>query len=534
MNPKNNHEREIESETNKKNSKSAFETLSLPPIESLSIRPLPASLNALPAPPFLVPSIAEHLLSSKDSKYKNVTYLVPGEADAWCAALARRRPGSIIVTSDSDLLVYDLCPERSNHVSPKEIDNADNGGNNDNIVVIFRSISFSRLEDGSLSLKAMQFSPCRIASRLGIPSLAELAFVVSKNVGYSLAESISRARTMGDKQDAEFMRFRETYSTSLPSTNKIPLKCVDGVSSIKALNYGDTSIVDARMSEYIHQLLNRDALARPVKRGVNCTAAMYLPVLFEDPERSSAWDCGQDYRSLTYSILASFDHDDSQIVEYRRYGPRIVGKPIPLLTSKEMVSLIEDVHKRSLTWRNVRNEYNEKTYWRLCAIESVYRTLMEDSKALPAVDSLQYLLRGQILGGDWTFHHLSAQVKAVLYSVRMLKQALEVQFRLKMHSEQTEPLYQAIEKLAEEVNDLPPLTTLLSHSFLKVDKEQNEEKKILEKLYTVLGYTEEPAKNESDGRNKVKQRKKREQDLIKFHPTIQTSNPYEHLQIYTD
>ncbi|MBE7179732.1 MAG: hypothetical protein INR71_00735 [Terriglobus roseus] len=66
--------------------------------------PAPSHLRLLPPAPFVVPAVIEAL---RESGYRDVVRVVPGEADPYCAEDVRLH-GGFVVTGDSDLLVYDL------------------------------------------------------------------------------------------------------------------------------------------------------------------------------------------------------------------------------------------------------------------------------------------------------------------------------------------------------------------------------------------------------------------------------------------
>src|SRR5262249_10214004 len=59
----------------------------------------------LPYNPFTVPTVIDAIRRSP--RWANITHIVPGEADAFCAAAAAEAPRTVL-TTDSDLLVYDL------------------------------------------------------------------------------------------------------------------------------------------------------------------------------------------------------------------------------------------------------------------------------------------------------------------------------------------------------------------------------------------------------------------------------------------
>ncbi|KAI7788361.1 hypothetical protein LA080_010694 [Diaporthe eres] len=69
-------------------------------------RPSPRqAFPRIPVPAFTVPAILEALRASE--RYGHLTHLVPGEADSFCADHVNREGGALL-TSDSDLLLYDL------------------------------------------------------------------------------------------------------------------------------------------------------------------------------------------------------------------------------------------------------------------------------------------------------------------------------------------------------------------------------------------------------------------------------------------
>lgn len=73
-------------------------------IEMFSAKSIPARLKLLPSAPFVVPAVIEALLNTT---YANCVYVVPGEADIYCAEDVKMN-GGFVITGDSDLLVHDL------------------------------------------------------------------------------------------------------------------------------------------------------------------------------------------------------------------------------------------------------------------------------------------------------------------------------------------------------------------------------------------------------------------------------------------
>ena len=113
--------------------------------------------------PFLVPAVVETLLRSE---YSEKVYVVPGEADTFCAAATRRistedeeRP-AFIFTSDSDLAVFD------------------SGANTK--IVYFHSLDL-RMYSGETTVTGETISASRISQALEVPNLLHLAYLLEED-----------------------------------------------------------------------------------------------------------------------------------------------------------------------------------------------------------------------------------------------------------------------------------------------------------------------------------------------------------------
>jgi hypothetical protein len=117
-----------------------------------------SKLTTLPPIPFLVPAVLEALLDS--TQYGEITEVVPGEADLYCAKYLNQY-GGVVLSGDSDLLVHDL------------------GG--DGAVGFFKDIELATYGD-SRSLRSQIYHPAEISQRLDLPKahgLQALAFELS-------------------------------------------------------------------------------------------------------------------------------------------------------------------------------------------------------------------------------------------------------------------------------------------------------------------------------------------------------------------
>lgn len=94
--------------------------------------PLAKNAQKIPAAAFQVSAILDALVASE--KYRHMVQVVPDEADAFCASYVRAY-GGVILTGDSDLLIYDLGPSGS--------------------VIFFRDLEV-RQESGKLNIEGNQ------------------------------------------------------------------------------------------------------------------------------------------------------------------------------------------------------------------------------------------------------------------------------------------------------------------------------------------------------------------------------------------
>ena len=449
-------------------------------LDTLTLKPLPAKLNALPAPPFLVSAIAEGLLRDRNSKYANIMYIVPGEADGFCAALAREQVGieghrrPLVLTSDSDLLVYDLVGnkssiETSSGSNTKDIHTA--------VVMFFRSISFNKSNiESETALKGTQFNPSEISSRLGVDSLLTLAFAISQRPDSSLQENINYARNEC-KQSAAFTAFAEPYTAiqNIASTRSFRCKPICG-SLIKALDY-EGIIVDARVSEILCQTLMLEQnypQGKTIDQDSHNILKMYLPSLYEDPQRSSAWECGESTRVVAYSIIGTRKYKDNQTIEYCRRGAKIVGKTVQSLKVDQIVSSLKEIMENLRNWRNNHAVLNGPFRSRLYGLFTVCEFLLQDERPMPSEDEIRSVFHGQLFEKSWEFLHLSARVQASLYSLRLLLQILEIRLHLLEASglDNQMPVPISVMKDAEkELKYLPTLENIFSP-----DSDNNDDK----------------------------------------------------------
>ncbi|KAI4196975.1 MAG: hypothetical protein LQ348_002215 [Seirophora lacunosa] len=347
--------------------------------------PLPSSHRHLPAPAFLVPAVLDGLA---ESQYASIVDIVPAEADLHCA-LAALKIGGTILTSDSDLLVFDIGPEAS--------------------VVLLNSLSISALdgdpEAGSL-LKANVFKTAEIARTFQLPNLHRLGYEIKTDPTTSFYETLRRTQTpVADP--VNFRAFIEEYTLPPSSSEAATPPPIES----------KPRFLDPRLSELILQLQS----SPPPHQADEIT--VYLPLPLDDPTRSSAWTVSSCIRHRAYSLLASHLSARSPIAETSRRGHRILPTSIPASKNndpdlKHLLSLLEKSQQRF-------PELQPSLRFRIFALAYTHRWCTDHDKTPPSRGSLLCALTGKTTHHlSWEAIHLDAQAQGVLYALRMLQQSL--------------------------------------------------------------------------------------------------------------
>ena len=347
-------------------------------------------------PPFMVASAIEHL---KGSVYSGVTEIIPDEAEVGCLAYACHHHGVAMLSSDSDLVAHPTA-------STKRL-----------TLVLPGALEQAELESGQSVLMADCLRPSEISHLMGISTLHVLACQRLADSAAPFHVSSATRAFLSEKDGIPDMR--DTLSAS----------------NCKVL-------LDPRLSEVWSQYENhsRHATVRPV------CLSMFLPALFEDPTRESPWVHGSDLRQLAYSILNSAvpSHGrvrTNRVLEYQRRGPRINHIEVDLMGKEDLQDLFdEDTSILKHVQVNDSAAANMSA-WQKLALQAVNKRRAEDGKYtfLPAVQQ-------------------NACVQAVLYSLRLLKQAAEL-FTSRVPTSQLVP-----QGLLDKLATMPALADLMDAS----------------------------------------------------------------------
>ena len=376
-----------------------------------SSRVVPPLLRGVPAPPFLVPAVLDALASSE---YASITEVVPGEADGFCAKAAKAL-GAVILTGDSDMLVYDLGSTGS--------------------VAFFNQMEIkppARENDSCSVIRARIFQPHDVARRLKVSNLQRLAFEIKQDPTLRFSEALGRARRGVLDQDLTYRAFLEEYLTE---------RAEDGVTASYTTRAEGTHLpfLDPRLSELVLQLRS-PSLREPPN--------VYLPFLLDDPSRSSAWVASAEIRYFKYSLLALLTPSPkSSIIEVSRKGFRILPQNISTSTTHFLPFpsfLLSPLSSLPMFPRDL--------YWRLLALRLIFTHATRTGKRPPSDGCIIRTITARYpQTKTWDDVHLQAEVQGMLYSLRMLKQSLGV---LRTEARKVDVGIEEVERWLEELPGL--------------------------------------------------------------------------------
>ncbi|KAL2837502.1 XPG domain containing-domain-containing protein [Aspergillus pseudoustus] len=379
----------------------------------LCTRPLPARYSNVPVNPFIVATVFEDLkcrwnnqviastaignslplpsLGPEALPWAGITTMVKGEADTYCAYTAALT-GSSVLTNDSDLILHDLGESGS--------------------VIFLDSVELSgwdSMEPLQAELRAGALYPSVVARRLGIFSLLPLAYELKTRPQCGLTELLQI--TQYDTEGADYQDFAEEYTNG---------HCyVQRQDDTPPLN-----VLDTRISELYWQFVMWSEYMNWKNPRV------YLPVLKEDHTKRCAWVKGRSYRSVGYSILnlsRPLNERHCYTTEFVRRGQRIAEDRIVLRDRNYVLTEMESLHSRvESLLANFSRVDSFPGFWRVFALLESYGSDVEFSRR--DIRKLDQFLRVGYMGKqlDWADIHLTAQMQAILYSLRILKQLLQL------------------------------------------------------------------------------------------------------------
>ncbi|KAJ5645805.1 hypothetical protein N7490_002177 [Penicillium lividum] len=400
-------------------------------------RPLPSRWRNLPENPFMVSAVFEDL-NTRWSKalmetsihpcaaqlegeypWADITAMVPGEADLDCARIAKLT-GSAVLTNDSDLVVHDLGQHGA--------------------VILLNSLHL--LDDApglaSSEIRGLRIYPHELCLRLGIGSLQRFAYELTQDPHRGSLDLVRRSKMDLEADSlANFNEFLQEYQDS--PDQSAALQEIPG-----------TPGLDPRVSELLWQY----RLPETYCCGEQIHPHIYLGILPEDHARRCAWEQGRIYRALGYSLLNSAQPADRQfpaIHEFVRRGCRIVSEEITLSPANTIASDLDLLSTRLQLASSVFGAATQPKFWVMFALSEIYRDSLNATSLLSAAKLEQFLGHGVTTTcSEWADLHLLAQIHAVLYSLRILRQLLGVTNDLGLSEQHRDIL-----------SELPPLYRLV-------------------------------------------------------------------------
>jgi hypothetical protein len=348
---------------------------------------IPLHLRGLPTAAFLVPAVIDAI---QQSEYVSITAVVPDEADPFCAGAACEN-GGIILTSDSDLLVYNLGTHGA--------------------VTAFNQLELGSDDESSRKCAVFRASvsqPSETAQRLGLDDLRQFSFELLRNPSTPLAELVKRARQPGPEplpfdasRQKTFSEFCKDYDLKVYVETQGKDKSEDAL------------FLDPRISELVLTSSSEPSI--------------YLPSLMEDPSKTAAWNVSRDLRRFAYSCHRSQISDSSleTVLEYCCRGQRLESELVPAFSKNKVLSYTDKFAAGLENFKSHFSSFSHVTIWRTFALSEVLHWYSQTQKKAPSRNALAYSITGRTNNKiSWLDIHLSAQMQAVLYSLRILKQLL--------------------------------------------------------------------------------------------------------------
>ncbi|KAK4064802.1 uncharacterized protein Triagg1_8989 [Trichoderma aggressivum f. europaeum] len=386
-------------------------------------------------PGFLVPAIIDAIRGSP--RYRGKCFVIPGEADGYCASDVAKHGGTIL-TSDSDLLAHDL-------------------GNGK--VVFFRDVH----ENANSMLACTVYTPREIYTKIGLSKSVEAC-----RLGYERLRSPNAtlpmllkacSKPIADALDYDHFRQQYVHHESAP----VPHLVGGSLLPLSAL--------DPRVSELLLQIGQA-----PKVKNARVKAKIFLPSLFENPTKGTSWDASAHARTLAYTVACRYlqCRCSISVEEYRRVqNINQKGREISLLSSDEANIAASELLEllRRVRETNIAQQYR----WVLLCVVLDAIECNQQGKNSHALITIQQSGGSLAVAGDktsWDVIHFSAHIQAGLYSLRILSQVLS---SVIVDTNSTDEFTLNLIQIVEILSELPPLSgfpnVCLLSDFLKTSKE---------------------------------------------------------------
>lgn len=338
-------------------------------------------------------AIVEALLQSE---YAQSTFVVPDEAERYCVAAARMacaedtRMGPAIFSNDSDLVVFDAGPLTR---------------------IIHLDGLYETQEEGTKVLRAFVTRPASSASAMGMPDLLELAYQMYRKPKISCAQALSEVKN--PRRSLDILDHQE-FARNYRLRNEVEhLEVLQRDPNTRRL----LNDLDARVSELLQQTMRSGS-------SIQEEITMFLPVLFEDAERSSCWNVGSMVRELAYTILLrETAHSTFIVKEFKRAGQGLGASTITALGKDDLVERWTLVQALLQLESGQLQNLTDVERWKAITTKTVVWQALTEGRQIPKTGLIVLELRGEPCR-SWESVDLAGRYQAAFYSFRMLFQIL--------------------------------------------------------------------------------------------------------------
>ncbi|KAI7241907.1 hypothetical protein KC330_g366 [Hortaea werneckii] len=446
--------------------------------------------NDLAPPPFLVSAVLEGLLKTT-CDFREKVFVVPDEADRFCVAAARAslsagqdNIGVAILANDSDLFVFD-AGERTRVIPLNDL--------------------AVREHDEATSLSGCEVWPAQLARGLELPNLIELAWHMQQHSTLSMRECRARLNTEQKLSNDELMAFAAQYQlTDQPHI----LEKLQRDNEERLL----FASLDARIAEVIQQVIPVQADSSSASSG---EVDMFLPFLFEDPGKTSAWRIGASVRKLSYEVLlCAAGRNKTAVVEYKRAAEHVSAIRLQDWELETLSARLTECGAairgcRDASYGQERSDGSDRSHWLRLIAQMLMSDFAQEGWSFPAPrDLVDVLLSKQCR--SWALLHLSAQYQAMFYSLRMLNQILAYTQKAFGNELEEKGFRQGLSESMNQLADMPKIEVLLEPTST-TRKDEDRWSMVVESILSALNPDWRPPQ-EQERRPNGKKRRRKETD----------------------
>ncbi|RMX97022.1 hypothetical protein D0867_12933 [Hortaea werneckii] len=446
--------------------------------------------NDLAPPPFLVSAVLEGLLETTCG-FRQKVFVVPDEADRFCVAAARAAlntgqddMGVAILANDSDLFVFDAGEQTR--------------------VIPLNDLAV-REHDGATSLSGCEVWPAQLAKSLELPNLIELAWHMEQHSTLSMRECRARMNAEQELSNDDFTAFAAQYQLT------------DQLHILEKLQHDNEERVlfaslDARIAELIQQVIPVQADGSSADAG---EVDMFLPFLFEDPARTSAWRIGSSVRKLSYEVLLyAAGRNKTTVVEYKRAAEHVSASRLQDWEPETLPIRLTECGAaikghRDASYGQERSDRSDRSRWLRLVAQMLMSDFTHEGWSFPAPRDLVGVVLSKPCR-SWTLLHLSAQYQAMFYSLRMLNQILAYIRKAFGDGLEEKGFRQGVSKSMDHLADMPKIEVLLEPT-LTTREDEDRWSVVVESILSALDPDWRPPE-EQERRPNGKKRRRKETD----------------------